>query len=239
MISETALPPTARPVLVHTGRFELQGARRRSIDEQEQECKRISRELHDGPLQDIAALVVKIEFMRARSAASAPTASELQELQQQVAQIGHTIRLISHNLHPSILELLGLSGALNALCSEFQQHGLRVRLEIPKENPRIDEQARLCLYRIAQEALHNVVRHARCDSAAVKLRQGERSIVLTITDHGTGFDSKQRRYGLGLISMKERVTLMQGSLDVHSIPGRGTQIRVTVPTDTQTRNARA
>jgi len=229
MISETALPLTARPVVVHPDRFGLKGARRRSIDEQEQERKRISRELHDGPLQDIAALVLKIEFMSARSAASAPTASELRELQQEVAQLGHKIRLISHNLHPSILELLGLTGALNALCSEFQQQGLRVRLELPRENPRLDEQARLCLYRIAQEALHNVVRHAHCDSADVKLRQSERTIVLTITDHGAGFDLKQRRSGLGLISMKERVTLMQGSLNVHSTPGRGTQIRVTVP----------
>ena len=227
MISERALP--LRPVMINSDRFELRVVRRGSINEQEEERKRISRELHDGPLQDIAALVLRIESMRAQPAASERTSSELRELQQQVAQLGHKIRLISRNLHPSTLELLGLVGALNALCSEFQQQGLRVRLEVPRENPRLDEQARLCLYRIAQEALHNVVRHAHCDSADVTLRQSERTIVLTITDHGAGFDLKRRRSGLGLISMKERVALMQGSLDVHSTPGRGTQIRVTVP----------
>ena len=167
--------------------------------------------------------------MRSQSAASERTAAELRDLQQQVAQLGQKIRLISRNLHPSTLEILGLSGALNALCTEFQQQGLRVRLEVPKDNPPLDEQARLCLYRIAQEALHNVVRHGRCDSVDVKLRQCDRCIMLTITDHGAGFDLNQKRSGLGLISMKERVSLMQGSLDVQSTLGRGTKIRVTVP----------
>jgi two-component system sensor histidine kinase UhpB len=230
MISESALPLPARPVQVNSDRFELRGVHRRSLDEQEEERKRISRELHDGPLQDIAALVLKIEFMRAESAESERTALELRELQQQVAELGHKIRLISRNLHPSTLELLGLTGALHALCSEFQQQGLHVQLDVPEESPRLDEQSRLFLFRIAQEALRNVMRHAGCDSADVKLHQRERNIVLTITDRGLGFDLKRKRSGLGLISMKERVSLMQGTLDLQSAPGHGTQIRVTIPT---------
>jgi two-component system sensor histidine kinase NreB len=239
MISERALPVKARPVMINPDRFELRVVRRGSINEQEEERKRISRELHDGPLQDIAALVLKIEVMREQSAAPERTASELLDLQQQVAQLGQKIRLISRNLHPSTLEILGLAGALNALCTEFQHQGLRVRLEVPKDNPPLDEQARLCVYRIAQEALHNVVRHGRCDSADVKLRQCDRCIVLTITDHGAGFDLNQKRSGLGLISMKERVSLMQGYLYVQSKPGRGTQIRVTIPNGSLIRNTRA
>jgi two-component system sensor histidine kinase UhpB len=239
MISESALPFPARPVLVNPDPFELRDVRRGSLDEQEEERKRISRELHDGPLQDIAALVLKIEFMRMQSAGSERTALELRELQQQVAQLGDKIRLISRNLHPSTLELLGLAGALHALCSEFQQQGLHVRLHMPEESPRLDEQSRLSLFRIVQEALRNVMRHAGCDSADVQLHQRERNIVLTITDGGLGFDLKRKRSGLGLISMKERVSLMQGTLDLQSAPGHGTQIRVIVPIAAATRNARA
>ena len=133
MISESALPFPARPVLVNPDRFELRDVRRRSLDEQEAERKRISRELHDGPLQDIAALVLKIEFMRARSAEPERAALELRELQQEVAQLGQKIRLITRNLHPATLELLGLAGALQALCSEFQQQGLRYGSTCPKK----------------------------------------------------------------------------------------------------------
>jgi len=207
----------------------------RLIDGQEEERKRISRELHDGLGQDIAALAMKIDLIRMQLAATERTGLELRELQQQVALLGHKIRLISHNLHPATLKHLGLSGALNALCSEFQQEGLSIRLVLSEERAQLDEQTQLCIFRIAQEALRNIVRHAHCSFAYVKLHQRDHSVVLTIKDRGTGFDFTQGHSGLGLISIQERVRLIRGSLELQSVPGFGTTIRVTVPLPGNTR----
>jgi two-component system sensor histidine kinase UhpB len=202
----------------------------RLIRGQEEERKRISRELHDGLGQDIAVLSMKIELMRTRSAARGLTDRDLQELHRQVAVLGVKIRLISHNLHPATLDHAGLPAALETLCSEFQREGLHIRLVLPEERRKLDEQTQLCLFRIAQEALRNVIRHARCNSAFVTLHQHEQSIVLTIKDRGIGFDFTKKRSGLGLISMQERVCLLQGLLEVQSAVGIGTTIRVTVAT---------
>jgi len=204
---------------------------RRLIGGQEEERRQISRELHDGLGQDIAALAVKIELMRTRSAGVEFASTELHELQQQVVLLGHKIRVISHNLHPGILEHIGLAGGLHALCREFQQQGLRIRLVLPEARPQLDDRIQLCLFRIAQEALRNIVRHSRCNSAYVKLHQSEQSTVLTIRDRGAGFDFAQKGSGLGLISMQERAYLVQGSLEVKSAPGSGTKIRVIVPAE--------
>jgi signal transduction histidine kinase len=215
-------------VFLHQSQEKISLLAGRLIDGQEEERKRISRELHDGLGQDIAALAMKIDLIRMRSAAT-ETGLELRELQQQVVLLGHKIRLISHNLHPATLKHLGLTCALNALCSEFQQEGLSIRLVLPEERPPLDEQTQLCIFRIAQEALRNIVRHAHCSSAYVKLHLREHSVVLTIKDRGTGFDFTRGHSGLGLISIHERVRLIRGSLELQSAPGIGTTIRVTVP----------
>src|SRR5262249_44417404 len=153
--------------------------------------------------------------------------------QQQVVLLGHKLRLISHNLHPATLKYLGLSGALKALSSEFEREGLRVRLMLSEDNLHLDEQTQLCLFRIAQEALRNIVRHARSDHAAIRLEYREGCVVLTIRDRGVGFNVAQKRSGLGLTSMQERVSLVHGLFEMDSTPGSGTRIRVTVPISTE------
>jgi signal transduction histidine kinase len=202
----------------------------RLIGAQEEERRRISRELHDSLGSDIFVLSTKISLIRDGLSHGIERVNlGLQELQQAVAALGHKIRSISHNLHPAVLEQVGLPAALDALCSECLPEGLRVRRVLPQKPLKLDKKIELCLFRIAQEALRNIIRHTRCRFADLRLKSRARKIVMTIRDRGIGFDLRQKQFGLGLISMQERVSLVLGSLEVQSFPGTGTRIRVTVP----------
>jgi signal transduction histidine kinase len=200
------------------------------IRAQDEERKRISHELHDSLGGDIVALSAKISLIRNKLSPGTESINlALQELQQQVVALGRRIRTISHNLHPALLEYVGLTAALDKLCTECLHEGLRVRMALPKKQLKLDKQVELCLFRVAQEALRNILRHTRCRTAYLKLGFHARNTVMTIRDRGIGFDLGQKRSGLGLISMQERVCLVLGSLEVHSLPGCGTRIHVTIP----------
>ena len=142
------------------------------------------------------------------------------------------MREISHRLHPSILDDLGLTAALNELCEEFSaRDGVEVQFTQEAVPPAIPSEVAACLYRVAQEALHNVLKHARTDYVWVRVSGDSRGIHLSIHDTGVGFDSEAglRRPSLGIVSMKERVLLVQGEFSIHSQPGQGTEVRVFVP----------
>src|SRR5262249_50081193 len=150
----------------------------------------------------------------------------------QVKELSSSVHDLSHQLHPSKLEQLGLVSTVKGLCKELKQHqGLEVTFthrDVPEPIP---EAAALCLYRIVQEALRNVIKHAGTRYAAVELSGSPDRVHLRVSDAGTGFDpsANHRNGGLGLVSMRERLNLVGGKLVIHSRPGGGTRIDVCVP----------
>jgi signal transduction histidine kinase len=131
-----------------------------------------------------------------------------------------------------VLDELGLAEALRAECERLgRSHGLRTSVEIGAISPEIDKEAALGLFRVAQEALSNVIRHAEVGAARIALREVDGGIALVVHDDGAGFDPEPRgtKKSLGLLSMRERVRLLGGNLEIESAPGRGTSIVVWIP----------
>jgi PAS domain S-box-containing protein len=214
-------------------RQELQALAGRLIDAEETERKRIARELHDDINQKLALLAFDTgSLVLAPPPSEDQTKEKFRDLQTRVVQLSQDIRQISHRLHPSILEDLGLTAALRELCEEFSaREGIEVVFEqkaVPKALP-VD--VAFCLYRVSQEALHNVIKHSRANGARLKVSGSPEGIQLCIHDTGIGFDSESAssRHGLGIISMKERVRLVQGEFSIHSQPGQGTTVEIFVP----------
>lgn len=207
----------------------------RLIASQEAERARIARDLHDGVCQDLASIAVEVS--RLRRVAGDLRGRDLQEallaIEGRAAGVAETLRLLSHGLHPSVLQHIGLVAALQAHCAEVErQHQLRVRFfahdELQPERPLVS----LSLFRIAQEALGNVARHGRARHAAVSLIREANELVLVISDDGCGFDlAREHGGGLGLVSMEERARLVRGCVTISTAPGFGTTIEVRVPAD--------
>jgi signal transduction histidine kinase len=205
----------------------------RLINAEEQERKRISRELHDDLNQKIALLAFDTGGLLAMPFSSEnKIREELFSLRRRIVELSKDVREISHRLHPPILDDLGLIAALAELSQEFST-GERVEVQFTqKAVPRaIPAEVAACLYRVAQEALHNVLKHADAGSVQMKVSGDYSGIYLSIKDTGVGFDSEAglRRPGLVIVSMKERVRLVQGEFSIHSRPGQGTEVRVFVP----------
>src|SRR5215471_14394780 len=204
----------------------------RLINAEEQERKRISRELHDDLNQELALLAFDTDGLLAMPFSSEDKIRErLSNLRTRIVELSQHVREISHRLHPSILEDLGLTAALNDLCREFStREGVKVLFTQEAVPEAIPTKVAACLYRVAQEAMHNILKHAQTGYVQMKLSGDPRGIHLSIQDTGVGFDSESlRRPGLGIISMRERVRLVQGEFSIHSQPGQGTEVRVFVP----------
>jgi signal transduction histidine kinase len=203
---------------------------------QEAEQRRISREIHDDLGQKLALLEIQLERMKGTPRSEAGLVSELEALRGSVAGLAEDLHRICHCLHPVILDNLGLAVGIECLCEEYtRMSGIDVRFvcgDIPPPPPGIS----LCLYRVVQESLHNVAKHARAKRATVTLCGSSAGIQVTIRDAGCGFDPALSRrdhartnHGLGLISLSERVRLLGGRCEIRSKPGSGTRIVVFVP----------
>jgi signal transduction histidine kinase len=158
--------------------------------------------------------------------------SQLQSLRARVEDVSNDIRRVAYQLHPSILDHLGLAVALRSYCAEFsKREHVEVIFSTTVESDALPEEIALCLYRVTQEALRNVARHAAAKSASVTLEGAPERIHLRISDNGVGYDPALARNkgGIGLVSMKERVRLVNGEISIRSKPGQGTQIDVWVP----------
>jgi signal transduction histidine kinase len=203
---------------------------RRLIARQEIERQRIARELHDDVSQRIALLNIEIDQITAH-VSSEESRARLRALSAQARDVAADVHRMSYALHPSWLETLGLVAALQSLCRDAsKQRNLHVGFTHASIPSSIDANISLCLYRIAQEALHNVARHSRANEAHVSITCDQVRIALHISDAGVGFDRRQvRPAGLGLASMRERVAVLKGQLDINSVPGGGTQITVHIP----------
>jgi PAS domain S-box-containing protein len=200
---------------------------------QEAEGKRIARELHDSVSQDLCCLILDMaQFQRELPGSLGKVSDRINSQKEKLMEVAEAVDSVCRQLHPSVLERIGLNQALAHLCTEFNNRkGLHIRFshgEIPAALPAASA---LCLYRVAQEALRNIVRHANARYATVLISAAQGGLHLSIEDDGVGFDPKTvgAKARLGLVSMQERVRLVGGSLTIHSEPGNGTRIDLRVP----------
>ncbi len=206
----------------------------RLITAQEQERRRIARELHDGVNQDLAALSIALSAMEDGLPESTPAGQrqDLARLQARAVEAAETIRSLSHELHPGVLQYAGLATALRSYCREFErEHDLPVIYHAGDDLGDAPPDIALCLYRVTQEALRNAAKHAKASHVWVTVTRDRSTLVLTIRDDGRGFDLEeaQARGGLGLISLDERVRLAGGKLALDASSQQGTEIHVVVP----------
>lgn len=211
----------------------LQALRNRLTRAQEEERSRIARDLHDDIGQRLALLSIDLEQMKLASLQNGGSlAKELEALLCTASEITTDVHNISRRLHPSQVELLGLAPALRNFCREFaQRNSMEIQFNTGPSTCKVLDEASLCLFRVAQEAIRNVQKHSGCGRALVELDEVAGSLRLRISDTGAGFDlaSPEASQGLGLLSMEERLRSMGGDLFVHSRPGGGTCIEACIP----------
>jgi PAS domain S-box-containing protein len=202
----------------------------RLIVGQEVERQRIARELHDDLSQKIALLNIDVDQL-ARELPFREYRARLEKLSSQAQEIASGLYDLSHELHPSRLQTLGLVESIRLLCEDVSQQGdMKVVLSAAALPEAVDPSVSLCLYRITQEALHNAVKHSQARDASVRLERDGDDAHLEIADSGVGFDPVAAdQAGLGLVSMRERVGVLKGQLVIQAVPGGGTRIRVRVP----------
>jgi PAS domain S-box-containing protein len=205
----------------------------RLIAAQEEERRHIARELHDDLNQQVAALAIGISRLKRQFPSNdAVVLEQIAKLQNKTDLLSERIRQVSHELHSSILQHVGLPAALNSYCAEFSdREGIAVALDIGDGFEAVPPEAALCLYRVAQESLRNVARHSGARRAVVTLAGVNGAIELRVADQGVGFDPGQAREcrGLGLVSMEERVKLLHGNFLLTTRPGEGTELRAQIP----------
>jgi signal transduction histidine kinase len=203
------------------------------IEAQEDERKRIARELHDDYNQRLAMMAIDLQRLAENIGDSSPDAAQqLYELFNRVSEVGADLHSLSHSLHSSTLESLGLVAGVKGFCKEFaEQQGIQV--DFVHENiPRgIPGDAALCMFRIAQEALRNVKKHSGADKAGVRLEWLGGRLHLSVIDSGKGFDLTQPAadHGIGVHSMEERLRVLGGRLEIKSHPMRGTRVDAWLP----------
>lgn len=213
-------------------RAELRALSAYLINTQEQERRRLARELHDDFGQRAALLSIHTDRALGLFHKD-PKAAEnlLQRIREEILTLNLGMREVSHRLHPSILEDLGLLAAIRSLIDGLRVEGSEISLNLPEVTPALGGDANSALYRIAQEALRNILKHAPGASIQVSLTAEDNTVQLTVRDDGPGFDMSRVRLGggLGILSMNERARLVKGTLILSSQPDEGTTITVRVP----------
>jgi PAS domain S-box-containing protein len=213
--------------------YQLSG---RLLHAQEEERARLAKELHDGLSQNLALLSVEMEMLGQRLPETPEQINErLNDFSKEAKGLSAEVHRISHGLHPAKLAQLGLTVALGSFCREVETaHGIKVCFDA-RDVPRVlPSEVALCLYRVAQEAIQNVVKHSEAKKTTVELVMAGDRIHLSVTDDGTGFEMGAERGNgsLGLVSMQERVRLVHGEVSVKSAPGQGTRVEARVPLPT-------
>lgn len=227
----------------------LQRARRRSaeafsrdlsgrlINAQEDERRRIARDLHDDLSQRLALLSVELEMLGQKPPTQPEAiAGPIQKFSGQVKSLSSEVHRLAHELHPAKLDQLGLAAAVRGFCKELAAaHEIAIEFETCDLPRAIPNDLALCLYRVLQEALQNVIKHSDATCAKVELAMEGRELCLIVTDDGHGFDPEaiEANGALGIVSMRERVRMVKGKISVQSRQGEGTQIEVRVPITAQ------
>ena len=209
----------------------------RLIEAQEQERSRIARELHDDICQRLA--LISLELQHAQTGADGKdelTKARILEVQRHCSEVAGDVQALSHQLHSSKLDYLGLASALRSFCKEFSlQKSVSLEFEDKNVPAHLPKDVSLCLFRVAQEALSNAVKYSGVARISVELRGTSTDIRLEIKDAGVGFNVEEarERSGLGLVSMQERVHLVNGTFSIKSKRNRGTTIEAVVPLQTE------
>ena len=200
----------------------------RLISAQEEERKRIARELHDDLNQRIAVIAIELEQL-ASMHPSLRTA--VKPIQRHIEDIGHDIHVMSHQLHPSKLDHLGLVPSIKSLCNETAGRGFDIDFFHHGVPTRLPKDVKLCMFRVAQEALQNAARHSGASKIGVELNWASGKLRLLVTDNGRGFVATPEKMmkGLGITSMEERLRLIDGELNIDSHPGNGTIVEAVAP----------
>jgi PAS domain S-box-containing protein len=214
----------------------LRALTHRVVQVQEAERGRVALELHDNITQYLCAVLARWQALANKlPAREKASRGEVMKLSEMLGQTVEEVQRIARNLRPSVLDELGLVPALRATCTEFADRtGVALKLACKRLTARLPAEAELALYRILQNALENVEKHARARHVTVCLRQ-RAFIQLTINDDGIGFDpdhhaaGRKRKGGLGLLSMRERATYVGGDFKIKSVRGAGTEIEVLIP----------
>ncbi|MDF0665970.1 MAG: PAS domain S-box protein [Nitrospira sp.] len=201
---------------------------------QEEERRRIARELHDDVNQRLALLAIEMtNMLSAPSTLTVQAKETIQSLNQRLVRISDDVRRMAYQFHPSILDDLGLTAALKHMADEWSEKtGIKIVIVQQEVTDPLPRDIASCLYRVAQESLTNIMKHARAARVELELTCDDQEITLSIYDTGVGFDLKDiraRHPGLGLVNMRERVRSVRGRLDIQSQLGRGTHIIVHIP----------
>ena len=199
---------------------------------QEEERRRVSLELHDQICQQLAALAIEIGGLATDLPPPEAAQRRLKALQASVIKAADAARHIAYELHPSVLDDLGLTASLRALCKEFsEREGIPVEFTSSALPASLPREVASCVYRVAQECLQNIAKHSNAKHVSVALARQKGSMLLSIGDHGAGFDVEvvKGRGGLGLVGMEERARLVHGTLSIEAQPGHGARITLTFP----------
>jgi PAS domain S-box-containing protein len=200
----------------------------RLIEAQEEERRRIAREIHDDYNQRLAVVAIDMEELAENIGhLNGDGTARLRELSNYVSELGADLHALSHRLHSSTLESLGLVAGIEAFCEEFaDQQEIQIKFDHENVPSSVPEDAALCLFRIAQEGLRNVKRHSGAKEAEVRLESVDENLRLSISDRGKGFDlnARSKKCGIGIRSMQERLRSLGGHLEIHSRPMEGTRI---------------
>jgi PAS domain S-box-containing protein len=216
-----------------TERHELREVSGLLIHAHEQERIRLSRELHDDVAQRVSLLALELSEHRDRlKEAPLDVRQQVAKLLAQTQEIGSELHRLAHELHPARLKQLGLEASIRSFCRELgNARRIAIRVEIGGIPNELDSSVALCLYRITQEALQNVVKHSGATRAMVALSRARDEMFLTVIDNGHGFDAAavDTKGTLGTVSMRERARQARGEMFVTSKPGHGTWVEVLVP----------
>jgi two-component system, NarL family, sensor histidine kinase UhpB len=203
---------------------------------QEDERKRIARELHDETAQSLTTLLIRLKLME-KSRTAEDMRGQIDEVRELTAQTLEAVRMLAVELRPATLDDLGLLAALESYTDAYRSH-MPIHVTFSTDgfqdrDPRLPPQIELVLYRVVQEALTNVAKHANAEDVRVELARGVDQLVASVIDDGDGFNVEEmmrsRERGLGLFGMQERLALVRGQLVIDSAPGRGTRINARVP----------
>ena len=220
----------------------LANVSRKLIETQERERTRIGRELHDDIGQRLAMVAIGLQQLHENRPTVPEVRRRTNELQKQILEIAADIQSLSHELHSAKLQYLGLAAAMKSFCREFgEQQRVEIDIQAHDLPGPLSPDISLALFRVLQEALHNSAKHSGVRSLEVRMWGTSDEIHLTVSDRGVGFDREvaKKSRGLGLISMEERLKLVQGALSIDSQPQRGTTIHARVPLGSGSDSVRA
>jgi signal transduction histidine kinase len=223
-------------IAVASAQQATQQSLRKSIEASEEERVRWARELHDETLQDIGALRVVLTAALQATDEDSPLRPAVEQAVERLADMGGALRGLIADLRPAVLDQLGVAPALDALVQRLaDQDALNVDLQVDlayeggRSEDRLAPTLEVTLYRVVQEALNNVIKHAGTDRAEVRITEGADEVQLEVRDDGCGFEPSAATAGFGLTGLRERVEQLGGTVEIASGPARGTVVQARIP----------